>query len=175
VAGTRGRHNANVMKIPRALAALVLACALRAHALGPGDPVPPLALPAASGDTLSLESMRGKLVYVDFWASWCGPCKRSFPWMAEMQRRYGERGFTVVAVNVDKKRTDADRFLAQMQTGFPIVFDASGATPAAWKVSGMPASYLVDPSGRVVLAEAGFRDERKDAIEARIRALLPQP
>jgi thiol-disulfide isomerase/thioredoxin len=151
----------------------MFACALPAHALGPGDPVPALALPAASGETLSLEALRGKLVYVDFWASWCGPCKRSFPWMAELQQKYGKQGFTVVAVNVDKKRADADRFLQLVPAAFPVVFDASGATPAAWKVSGMPASYLVDPAGRVVLTESGFRDERRDEIEARIRALLP--
>lgn len=153
---------------------LLAALALPAHALRPGDAAPPLSLPAASGETVSLEALRGKAVYVDFWASWCGPCKRSFPWMADMQRKYGDRGFVVVAVNVDRKREDADRFLASTPAGFAVVFDASGRTPSAWEVKGMPSSYLIDASGRVAFVESGFRDERKDELEARIRAALPR-
>jgi thiol-disulfide isomerase/thioredoxin len=157
-----------------ALVGLALALCAPARALAPGEAAPALGLPTADGATVSLETLRGKLVYVDFWASWCGPCKRSFPWMAEMQRRYGERGFAVVAVNVDKKRADAERFLGVTPAAFTVVFDESGRTPAAWAVKSMPSSYLVDPSGRVLLVETGFRDERKDDIEARIREALPR-
>ena len=71
------------------------------------------------------------------------------------------------------KRADADRFLQATPAAFTVVFDDSGATPAAWQVKGMPSSYLVDASGRVLLVESGFRDERKDEVEARIRAALP--
>ena len=84
-----------------------------------GQPAPAFALPNAKGDTFVLERMRGKVVYVDFWASWCGPCRRSFPWMNEMQQKYGEQGLVIVGVNVDKKRSDADRFLAQLPATFP--------------------------------------------------------
>jgi thiol-disulfide isomerase/thioredoxin len=157
----------------RAALLFAVALALPAHALSPGESAPPLALPAAGGERVTLEGLRGKLVYVDFWASWCAPCKRSFPWMAEMQRKYGERGFVVVAVNVDKQRADAERFLKATPAAFTVVFDDSGRTPQAWQVKGMPSSYLVDPAGKVLLAESGFHDERKDAVEARIRAALP--
>ena len=88
----------------------VSACAL---AVGAGDPAPSFALPTAGGETIALEKLRGRVVYVDFWASWCGPCRRSFPWMNEMQQKYGARGFTIVGINVDKKRADAERFLQQ--------------------------------------------------------------
>jgi thiol-disulfide isomerase/thioredoxin len=152
------------------LAALL---ALPVHALAPGDAAPPLALSTAGGARVSLESLKGKVVYVDFWASWCGPCKRSFPWMAQLHRQYGERGLVVVAVNVDKKRADAERFLQSTPAPFTVVFDDSGRTPQQWNVKAMPSSYLVDANGRVVLAESGFRDERKDEVEARIRAALP--
>lgn len=156
------------------LLAAVLALPPPAAAQAPGAPAPPLALPAADGAPVSLDALRGKVVYVDFWASWCTPCKRSFPWMGEMQRRYGERGFAVVAVNVDKRRADADRFLQGTPAPFTVLFDDSGRTPAAWQVKSMPASYLVDPAGRILHVEAGFRDERKDEVEARIRAALPR-
>ena len=149
-----------------------LALPLGADAVGVGESAPALRLATAKGETLALESLRGQVVYVDFWASWCGPCKRSFPWMNELQQRYGDKGFTIVAVNVDKKGEDAERFLAQTPARFTVVYDAPGATPAAWAVKGMPSSYLIDRSGKVVMVEQGFRDEQKPAVEQRIRDLL---
>ena len=152
------------------LAALTLATA--AGAAGVGDSAPALRLANAKGETVALEALRGQVVYVDFWASWCGPCKRSFPWMNELVQRYGDKGFTVVAVNVDKKAEDAERFLAQTPARFTVVYDPPGATPAAWAVKGIPSSYLVDRGGRIVMVEQGFRDEQKPAVEQRIRDLL---
>ena len=137
-----------------------------------GDAAPALSLPTAKGETVALDKLRGKVVYVDFWASWCGPCRRSFPFMNEMQSKYGPRGFTVVGVNVDKKRADADRFLAQVPASFTIVFDETGATPSAWGVKGMPSSYLVDGAGKVVFVERGFTDEHKAELEQRIATLV---
>lgn len=143
-----------------------------ARAVAPGDAAPALSLPDAGGTTVALDKLKGRVVWVDFWASWCGPCKRSFPWMNEMHRKYGDQGLTVVAVNVDRKREDAAKFLAATPGAFTIVYDPSGGAPAAWDVKGMPTSYLVDRSGKVVAVDSGFRDETKDALEARIRAAL---
>src|SRR6266568_3938318 len=127
-----------------------------ALALGIGDPAPSFALLDARGDLVALERLRGRVVYVDFWASWCGPCRRSFPWMNEMQQKYGARGFTVVGVNVDKRRPDAERFLQQTPAAFTIVYDEAGKTPEAYAVKGMPSSYLIDVAGKVVAVESGF-------------------
>ena len=140
-----------------------------------GEQPPPFALPDARGEIVSLAQLRGQVTYVDFWASWCSPCKRSFPWMNELQRRYGERGLAIVAVNVDKKRADAARFLQQMPANFRVVFDAAGITPLAWAVGAMPSSYLIDGEGKVIAVETGFFDERKGLMEERIRALLRAP
>jgi cytochrome c biogenesis protein CcmG, thiol:disulfide interchange protein DsbE len=137
-----------------------------------GQPAPNFALPNAQGSVVALESLRGKVVYVDFWASWCGPCRRSFPWMNEMQQKYGDKGLAIVAVNVDKKRADADKFLAQLPATFPVVFDEAGASPLAFGVKGMPSSYLIDARGNVVLVERGFLDEGRAQLEDRIKALL---
>ncbi len=146
--------------------------ATSAAAANVGEAAPPFALPAATGETVALDKLRGHVVYVDFWASWCGPCRRSFPWMNEMQQKYGARGFTVVGINVDKKRADAERFLQQTPASFTIVFDAPGTTPAAYAVKGMPSSYLIDAQGNVAAMDVGFFDDRKAGLEERIRALL---
>lgn len=157
--------------LPLALAAS-LALPAPALAVEVGAAAPNFSLPTAKGDPLALDKLRGKVVYVDFWASWCGPCRRSFPWMNEMQQKYGAKGFTVVAINVDKKRADAEKFLAQIPANFPVVYDEAGATPAAYAVKGMPSSYLIDPSGKVSYVERGFVDEHKAPLEDRVKALL---
>jgi len=137
-----------------------------------GEPAPPFVLATAAGDTVDLARLRGRVVYVDFWASWCTPCRRSFPWMNELEARYRDSGLTIVAVNVDKRREDALRFLRDVPARFTVVFDAEGRMPAAFDVKGMPSSYLIDREGRVAAVEEGFHDDRAAALEQRIRALL---
>jgi cytochrome c biogenesis protein CcmG, thiol:disulfide interchange protein DsbE len=152
--------------------ALLIACPLTAWAVVAGEVAPGFALPTASGETVALEKLRGRVVYVDFWASWCGPCKRSFPWMNDLQQRYGDKGLSVVAINVDKKRDDATRFLKQTPASFTVVYDEPGATPAAYAVKGMPSSFLIDAKGNIVAVDQGFHDAQKAALEERISALL---
>lgn len=171
------RHNANVMKraghlYTTALVAGALLFPLLAHAVESGDAAPAFTLPGAKGEAVALDKLRGKVVYVDFWASWCGPCRRSFPWMNDMQQKYGGKGFVVVGVNVDKKRADADKFLAQIPAAFTLAFDEAGTTPSAYGVKGMPSSYLIDGSGKVVYVERGFLDEHKAELEQRVAALV---
>ena len=143
-----------------------------AHAVGVGEAAPAFALATAKGEPIALDKLRGQVVYVDFWASWCGPCKRSFPWMNELAQRYGASGLTVVAVNVDKKREDAAKFLAATPGAFTIVYDPAGSVASSYDVKGMPTSYLVDRAGRVVAVDSGFRDDAKAAWEARIKSAL---
>lgn len=155
-----------------ALAAAGIGLCPCASAVGAGEPAPSFALPTAAGETVALDKLKGRVVYVDFWASWCGPCRHSFPWMNEMQQKYGARGFTVIGINVDKRRADAERFLRDTPAAFTIVFDEAGKTPAAFAVKGMPTSYLIDVDGKVVTVESGFRDDQKAPLEERVRALV---
>lgn len=153
-----------------ALCSVGLACA-QAGAAEVGSPAPMYSLPTATGK-VDTASLKGKLVYVDFWASWCVPCKQSFPWMNEMQAKYGDRGLHVLAINVDGKQVDADKFLGQVPAKFQVAFDPAGVTPKQFAVKAMPTSYLVDGEGRVVYVHAGFRESDQKSIEAAIVAAL---
>ena len=162
----------------RGLSAFAVALVLvagSAFAATVGDAAPSFALPTAEGTTIDLERLRGQVVYVDFWASWCGPCRRSFPWMNDMQRRYGGRGLTIVAINVDAKREDAERFLRQFPASFAVAFDSGGATPRAYGVKAMPSSFIIDARGTVAGIEHGFLDERRAGLEETLRSLVARP
>jgi len=154
-----------------ACVAIGLCAAGQVLALEPGQPAPALELSGVSAP-VGLSKLKGKLVYVDFWASWCGPCKQSFPWMNEMQAKYGARGLQILAVNVDAKRADADSFLASNPASFQIGFDTAGDAPKRYEVKGMPSSVLVGPDGKVIHVHNGFRaDERKQLEDAIVAAL----
>jgi len=98
---------------------------------------------------IDLKQYRGKIVLLDFWASWCQPCKQSFSWMNEMQMRYGEEGFTVVAINLDESYEDAQQFLKEFPVQFDIAYDPKGITADAYALSIMPSSFLINEQGRI--------------------------
>jgi cytochrome c biogenesis protein CcmG/thiol:disulfide interchange protein DsbE len=166
----RERWAGAVVALTVALAGM--ATAFRAHAVEAGQAAPAVELPGSKGP-VSLAQWQGKLVYLDFWASWCGPCRQSFPWMNDMQARYGERGLQVVAVNLDARRGDGEKFLAQVPASFPVAFDPNGETARRYAIKGMPSSVLIGPDGRVVRVHEGFRPEQRQALEAAIVAALP--
>ena len=152
------------------MSAIALAV-MPAWSVEPGQLAPEFQLASRSG-TLRLSDLRGSTVYLDFWASWCGPCKQSFPWMNEMQARYGAQGLKVVAVDVDQKSPEGRAFLERVRADFEVVFDPQGGTPKAYSVKAMPSSLLIGPDGRVIFTHSGFRmDERQD-LERRIRQAL---
>lgn len=142
-----------------------------ADALPSGAPVPEFALRTDAGET-SLAALRGRVVWLDFWASWCAPCRRSFPWMQAMHARYGAQGLEVVALNVDTRPELARRFLAEHPVGFTIAYDASGESARRFGVRAMPTSVLIGTDGRVIAVHAGFRDEDREVLEAMLRRAL---
>ena len=146
---------------------LLIVCASGAFASHQQESAPPFTLPTGSG-TVSPESLQGKVVYVDFWASWCIPCRQSFPWMATMAGKYGAKGFAVVAINLDKSREAADAFLAKYPPSFTVAFDPAGKTAEQFGVRAMPSSFLIDRNGKIVWSHEGFQPSRAQAMEERI-------
>ncbi|WP_229261396.1 TlpA family protein disulfide reductase [Duganella margarita] len=158
------------MKMKMMMLATLLT-ASSAQALDKGAPAPQFDLPGLDG-AVKLAKLQGKVVYVDFWASWCGPCRQSFPWMNEMQAKYGGKGLQIVGVNVDAKSDDARQFLTATPARFAIAFDPQGATPRSYGIKGMPSSVLIGPDGKVLLEHSGFREADRAELENKIQSAL---
>ncbi len=161
----------------------VLLCLLALSALPAGAAVqvgqsaPPVSLPllsAGSPDRLSLDGLRGNVVYLDFWASWCGPCRLSFPQLEQLRQELGPQGFEVLAVNVDEFEPDALEFLEDVPVSYPVVRDATGETPRSYGVPGMPTGFLIDRSGSVRLIHQGYRKSDGAALRSAIIELLEE-
>ncbi len=142
---------------------LVLALFARSSVAATDQPTPDWAL---------LKAYSGKVVLVDFWASWCGPCLRSFPWMNDLQQHYGGEGLVILAVNLDQDRALADAFLQKLPPKFRVEFDATGNIARQFGVQVMPSSFLVDRRGHVRVRHAGFRDAQRAEREQQITQLL---
>jgi cytochrome c biogenesis protein CcmG/thiol:disulfide interchange protein DsbE len=119
-----------------------------------------------------LEPIEGRVVWVDFWASWCVPCRRSFPWLNAMQAKHGPQGLQIIAVNLDKDRALADRFLAEVPAQFALRFDPAAALAKEFGVQAMPSSFLIDADGTVLATHSGFKTADVAAYERAIEAAL---
>jgi thiol-disulfide isomerase/thioredoxin len=157
-------------------AAVLLAVPLAptAFAVAPGALAPGLAAPrlAEPSSRLDLKDLRGNVVYVDFWASWCVPCRQSMPRLDELYRKYRDRGFRVVGVNKDVTQADALRFLHRVAVSFPLVADGDDAAARAFDVKAMPSGYLVDRKGIVRFVHRGFTAQTSAELPAEIESLL---
>lgn len=158
-------------QLPLALLAGMATLPQAAQAAAAGTLAPDIELPGSSA-AARLSELRGKLVYLDFWASWCGPCRLSFPWMNQLHANHRQRGLLVLAVNVDARRADADAFLARHPAQFALAFDPAGESARRFAIKGMPSSTLIDRQGQVLFVHRGFRTDEAAALESRIVAAL---
>ena len=145
-----------------------------ALAVEEGETAPAFALPSIYEDQpgISMEGLQGKVVYVDFWASWCAPCLKSLPLYNDMYHKYKDQGLEVVAINVDNPIEDGLDFLIDTPLDFLIPSDPDGETAELFEVIGMPTSYLINAEGQVELVHMGFRDGDMAIIEQAIQAAL---
>ena len=115
-----------------------------------------------------MQQHQGKVVFLDFWASWCVPCRKSFPWLNTMQEKYKKQGFTVISINLDREKSFAETFLQSTPAEFAIIYDHQSSLAKKFKIKGMPCSYLFDRQGNQIGAHIGFNAEKKHEFEQEI-------
>jgi thiol-disulfide isomerase/thioredoxin len=153
------------------LAALVTASA--GQAIGAGEPAPQFRAPAlGGGGAQALTDFRGKVVYLDFWASWCPPCLNSLPELETLRKEFPSDQFQVLAVNVDRDPEQARAFLEKRPVGYPSVSDPEGRLPEKFAIETMPTSFLIDGRGVVRYVHEGFRKGDVEGLRAEIRKLV---
>ena len=163
------RHNALVLAL-----GILASCALPASAgqIEPGAPLPSMQNKGLEG---ALPELKGKVVLVDFWASWCGPCKKAMPELNTFHREYGGKGLVVLGVNMDDKAADKDRFVAANPVEFPLVRDARHEYVKTIEPKSMPTTLLVDKKGVVRFVHNGFKGEKTSAaLKTQIEQLLAE-
>ena len=158
---------------PTLTLAVVLAWSPAALAApGSGGAAPPCALHLSGGQPTDLRELRGKVVYVDFWASWCTSCLLSFPFMNDLDRAYADRGLAVVGIDMDQKPADAQRFLERHPAGFRVALGHNEACAKAFGVKAMPSSFLIDRRGVIRETHQGFRPGEAKRLTALVQQLL---
>jgi thiol-disulfide isomerase/thioredoxin len=163
------------LRIQDTLIAVLLASIPAAYAVEPGQrmPVAPVAAPFEPGSpAVDINAYKGKVLYVDFWASWCVPCRTSMPALEALYRKYNDRGFVVVGVNKDDRITDARRFLDKYPATFPLATDTDEKVVRSFGVAAMPSGYLIDRKGTVRRVHQGFTAETAASLDREVQDLL---
>lgn len=151
---------------------LTLGTVATVAAVEAGSRAPELNARTLDGERLRMRDLRGKVVIVDFWASWCEPCKEELPVLDRLYQRYGDQGLVVVGVSVDRTERNARGFLRRNSVSFPIIHDADHAIAGRYSPPTMPSSYIVDRRGVIRHVHQGFRSGDAARIEREVRALL---
>jgi thiol-disulfide isomerase/thioredoxin len=122
----------------------------------------------------TLAALKGKVVYLDFWASWCKPCRKSFPWMNQMHQKYAAQGLQIIAINLDTEKALAKVFLENVPADIPIIYDPEGNIASDYQLVGMPSSYVIDKKGNIRFSHKGFFTSSKPLYEQELVSLLKE-
>jgi thiol-disulfide isomerase/thioredoxin len=160
---------------PIVFAMLLNTSCLIVHAADVGQPAPQFTLPTLQQDQpTTLQQYAGKVIYLDFWASWCSPCRTSFPLLNKLHEKLKTQGFEVVAVNLDEDKTDAEKFLHKFPVDFTVLRDANGEWSDQFVVESMPTAFIIDKQGVVQKIHHGFASGDINELEEKITQLLAQ-
>jgi peroxiredoxin len=143
-----------------------------AFALTASGPAANFTLKDTEGNNVRLSEYRGQVVLINFWASWCGPCRQEFPLLDELHQKYQPMGFTVFGVNVEQDRAMANKVLRDIPVSFPVLFDDNNQVSEEYDVDAMPATVLVDRSGEIRYMHRGYKPGYEDLYEKQVRALI---
>ncbi len=159
-----------------ALRALAFAAVLAGSSLASASTsiAPDFSLVSRSGQPVSLKDLKGKVVMINFWASWCGPCRQEFPLLDQMYKRYNSLGFTLLGVNVESDTKDAERWLAEMPVTFPVLFDKKNEVSKLYAVNAMPSTVFIDRQGNVRYLHHGYKPGDEGEYLNQIRALVKE-
>jgi peroxiredoxin len=152
--------------------ATVLSLSASAGAIAPGVQAPGFQLHTSASTDLSLSDLKGRVVLINFWASWCGPCRQEMPVLEQLYRKYKSAGFTLLGVNVEPKAADAEAFLKSMPVSFPILLDPDSKVSRLYEVSGMPSTVILDRSGKVRYVHHGYKPGEESEYLDQIRTLV---
>jgi len=155
--------------------ALVLLVASTASALVPGDAPPSIDMLDQAGNKVNLNELKGKVVLVDFWASWCGPCRQEMPVLEELHKKYAKQGLVIIGVNIDNNPKKMNNFLKGTPATFRIVHDRKLAVAVKYEPGTMPSSYFIGRDGKIRYVHEGFKKKDAADLEQRIKALLAEP
>ncbi|MET1256041.1 TlpA family protein disulfide reductase [Aliikangiella maris] len=133
---------------------------------------PDFTLKSNSGKNVRLSDFRGKVVLLNFWASWCGPCRQEMPILDEIQKKYESLGFTVLGVNVDTKVESALRYLKDTPVNFPVLYDSESKVSELYNVSAMPSTAIIDRDGHVRYIHPGYKSGDEEKYRQKIKALM---
>ncbi|MCZ6566164.1 MAG: TlpA disulfide reductase family protein [Gammaproteobacteria bacterium] len=165
----------NTCLLSKLMLAAILTLPFSVSAISVGDTAPSFKARTIDGKkSVALEDYRGKVVLLDFWASWCPPCLKSLPLYDDLRRELGTTDFEIVAINVDENTDDARKFLQKHPVSYPIAKDPKGVLPGVFGVKAMPTSYLIDKNGVVQHVHAAFKDGDVAKIKAEIEKLIAQ-
>jgi peroxiredoxin len=159
-------------RVSALVVSLTLSALATAASVGPGTAAPAFQLPAAAGNPVGLGDLKGQVVLINFWASWCGPCRQEMPVLEQMYRKYKAAGFTLLGVNVEPKSNDAVGFLKSTPVSFPILFDTESKVSNLYEVSGMPSTVIVDRKGKVRYIHHGYKPGDESEYLDQIRTLM---
>jgi peroxiredoxin len=137
-----------------------------------GQTAPDFALKSATGENLRLSEYRGDVVMVNFWATWCGPCRQEMPLLDELYSRYGRVGFSLLGVNIDDNSSKAMNMVSELGVSFPVLFDSRKEVSELYQVNAMPVTVLIDREGTVRYVHHGYKPGYEDKYLEQIRSLL---
>ncbi len=133
---------------------------------------PDFALQSRDGETVSLAQLRGQVVMINFWATWCGPCREEMPHLEALHQRYAALGFTLLGINVEENSEDAEEWLEEMPVSFSILFDPENYVSELYDVVAMPSTVLVDRQGNLRFSHHGYQPGYENEYQTQIRALI---